>query len=136
MRTSSAEQGGAFKAQRLVFQDVEPGGSANYLFLLSAEQSTGHPDRPRKLTGALGKLELRWRSSSAALGRLQTQQIMANAAAQDRPQHLTAVSAPGKLSAVEAMPTIRQHPSYSLQGRPQHKESVLAVTQASCCFSC
>ena len=78
----SAEQGRAFKAQWLVFQDVEPGGSANYLFLLSAEQSTGHPDRPRKLTGALGKLELRWRSSSAALGRLQTQQIMANAAAQ------------------------------------------------------
>ena len=70
------------KAQRLVFQDVEPGGSANYLFLLSVEQSTGHLERPRKLTGALGKLELRWRSSSAALGRLQTQQIMASAAAQ------------------------------------------------------
>ena len=77
---SRAGQG--FEAGRLVFQDVEPGGSANYLFLLSAEQSTGHQDRPRKLTGALGKLELRWRSSSAALGRLQTQQIMANAAAQ------------------------------------------------------
>ncbi|CAL5229915.1 g13337 [Coccomyxa viridis] len=63
-------------------QDVEPGGSANYLFMLTAEQQAGSQAPQKGLTGALGKLEVRWRSSSAALGRLQTQQITASSAAQ------------------------------------------------------
>ena len=63
-------------------QDVEPGGSANYLFTLTAEQQAGSQAPQKALTGALGKLEVRWRSNSAAMGRLQTQQIMASSAAQ------------------------------------------------------
>ena len=64
------------------FQDVEPGGSSNFLFMLTPEHRAGGQASHKGLTGALGKLEVRWRSSSAALGRLQTQQIMANNATQ------------------------------------------------------
>ena len=60
---------------------MEPGGSANFLFMLSAEHPAGEQGTGQGLTGALGKLEIRWRSSSAALGRLQTQQIVASTAA-------------------------------------------------------
>ena len=50
--------------------------------MLTAEQQAGSQATHKGLTGALGKLEVRWRSSTAALGRLQTQQIMASSAAQ------------------------------------------------------
>lgn len=50
--------------------------------MLAAEHQAGDQAKYRGLSGALGKLEIRWRSSSAALGRLQTQQIMASATAQ------------------------------------------------------
>jgi len=58
---------------------VEAGGSSNFLYALHQHRSTSL-ETGRTLVGALGKLEIRWRSNMGKLGRLQTQQIMANAA--------------------------------------------------------
>lgn len=91
-----------------LLQDVEPGGSANFLFMLTVEHKASSQAVHKGLTGALGKLEVRWRSSSAALGRLQTQQIMASSAAQ-KDVALTLCSLPQACSA-HAVRTTISHP--------------------------
>lgn len=61
---------------------VDAGGSKNFLYALHPDQSTALSAEGGgvSLSGALGKLEIRWRGNLGQLGRLQTQQIMANAA--------------------------------------------------------
>lgn len=59
-------------------QIVDAGGSSNFLYALHSNASP--PEGGKALCGALGKLEIRWRGNLGKLGRLQTQQIMANAA--------------------------------------------------------
>ncbi|CAL8469310.1 g8851 [Coccomyxa elongata] len=63
-------------------QVVDAGGSKNFLYALRPDQSTtlSAEGGGISLSGALGKLEIRWRGNLGQLGRLQTQQIMANAA--------------------------------------------------------
>lgn len=62
-------------------QVIDAGGSKNFLYALHPEQSTAlSAGGGISLSGALGKLEIRWRGNLGQLGRLQTQQIMANAA--------------------------------------------------------
>lgn len=63
-------------------QVVDAGGSKNFLYALHPDQSTALSAEGGgiSLSGALGKLEIRWRGNLGQLGRLQTQQIMANAA--------------------------------------------------------
>ncbi|BDA44945.1 Trafficking protein particle complex subunit 13 [Coccomyxa sp. Obi] len=61
---------------------VDAGGSKNFLYALHPDQSTALSAEGGGilLSGSLGKLEIRWRGNLGQLGRLQTQQIMANAA--------------------------------------------------------
>ena len=63
-------------------QVVDAGGSKNFLYALHPDPSTAVSAEGGliSLIGALGKLEIRWRGNLGQLGRLQTQQIMANAA--------------------------------------------------------
>ncbi|EIE21700.1 DUF974-domain-containing protein [Coccomyxa subellipsoidea C-169] len=59
-------------------QIVDAGGSSNFLYALHSSKASP-AEAGSALTGALGKMEIRWRGNLGKLGRLQTQQIMANA---------------------------------------------------------
>ncbi|KAK9907945.1 hypothetical protein WJX75_000356 [Coccomyxa subellipsoidea] len=76
--TSDSAQSSSPESYADSLQIVDAGGSSNFLYALHSNASP--PEGGKALCGALGKLEIRWRGNLGKLGRLQTQQIMANAA--------------------------------------------------------